>query len=124
MQNRAYRHGCGIRTAAAERGYVLVSVYALKTRRNYYAPLIKLAAYALGGHAHDARGTIRGVGLQPDLPAGQGHHRQSHGLQSHGHECNRLLLACGQKHIHLPFRRIGVELMRPFNQFICRITLS
>ena len=67
---------------------------------------------------------IPGSGMHPHLESIQRHCRDIHGLQSHGHQGNRHLLACGQQHVHLPLFCFGIHTVCQRDQFICSLPHS
>ena len=65
-----------------------------------------------------------GVGVHAHLPAGEGDDLIAHGLNGHGAQRNGDLLTGGQKHIHLPARGLGIDLLRFGNQIIGGVPLG
>ena len=116
--------GGGVRAAAAEGGDVVVAVDALEARDYDYAALIELAAYALGGDAHDARAAVGAVRLHAHLPAGERDDGQAHRLEGHGHERDALLLAGGEQYVHLALARARVELARLLYELVGGVALG
>ena len=124
MEHGGDGDGGGVRAAAAQGGDVVVAVYALEAGDDDYAPLVELAAYPLGGDAHDSRAAVGCVRLKPHLPARERDDGQAYRLERHGHERDALLLARGEQDVHLALAGPRVELAGLFDEFVRGVALG
>ena len=123
-ESRCQCHGPGVAAAAAQRGDVPQTVHALKTCHQNDAVLIQFRPNPFSVDLLDSGIGMYLGGLDAHLPRRQRHTGQAHGLQCHGAQGNRDLLAGGQQHIHLPLGRLRVDLLRLGNEIVRRVPLG
>ena len=113
----------GVRAAAAERSHVAHLVNALETCNNNDAAVIQLCLEALACDTLDAGIRVVAVGLQTDLPAGQGYDRKAQLLDGHRQQRHGDHLAGVEQNVHLTLRRTVVQLGSLYDQIIRGIAL-
>src|SRR5207237_6282727 len=91
--------------AAAERGDLVVRAHALEAGDDDDLARLKGGAHALSADSHDPRFRVRGVGHEADLRAGKGARLEAEGVERHGQERDRDLLAGREQHVRLA--RVG-----------------
>ena len=105
LQRRGQSHGRRVRAAPAQGRDVAVGIDALKARHDHDLARLEVGQDRLRVDAVDEGLRVRRVGVNADLPAHAAARLQALGLQRHGQQPDRHLLARGDHHVVLA--RVG-----------------
>ena len=121
-ERRRQSNGGGVRSATAQGGDLRDSAAAaagaLKSRHHHDGTLRQAALHPVGADLENASAAVGGFGDDADLRSGHRHSAHPKSVQRHRQQRDRHLLAAGQKHVHFPSRRVGIDRCRQSGQFV------
>ena len=112
-QGRGQGHGRGVGATPAQggdlRGAGVAAAGALEARHHHHQAVVEVALQPFGAHLKDAGSAVGRFG--DDAHLGPGHRDRRHplGMERHGQQGDRHLLARGQQHVHLPLGRVATD---------------
>ena len=113
---QSYR--CRVGTTASQCRIIVVFADPLETCHNYYFSLFQFMTDTILIDLDQLRISRHRCRVHCHLKSIQRDGRHTQGMHRHRHKCHGGLFSCGKQHIQLTLRRVGIDIIRHFQQHI------